>query len=139
MTSRIDRNREWRLALARATSAFLLGVTLSPLAFAQISEFDNNARLDLWLADPEKRNEVFADVVAVLDSGEPLFTPPLSLPKNSEPEKKDGESLLDALTKGKPELSFRYRYENVEDDALEEAAHASTLRTALGYRTLPYR
>jgi hypothetical protein len=32
MTNRIDRNRQWSLALARATSAFLLGMTLSGLS-----------------------------------------------------------------------------------------------------------
>jgi hypothetical protein len=32
VTSRIDRSHQWRLALTRATSAFLLGMTLSGLS-----------------------------------------------------------------------------------------------------------
>ena len=45
-------------------------------------------------------------------------------------------TLAEAVTKGKPILDFRYRYENVrEDDIFDKPAHASTLRTALGYRS----
>ena len=49
-------------------------------------------------------------------------------------------TLLEALTKGSPVLSLRYRYENVSDDAVgEKEAHASTLRTVVGYKTLSWR
>jgi hypothetical protein len=67
----------------------------------------------------------------------PALVPPLSLPRTQEPQEK--VSLTQALTKGKPSVSLRYRYENVDDGAFDEEAHASTLRTVLGYRTLPYR
>jgi hypothetical protein len=36
-------------------------------------------------------------------------------------------------------LNLRYRFENVDDGVFEKQAHASTLRTVLGYRTLPYK
>jgi len=49
-------------------------------------------------------------------------------------------TLAEAVTKGKPILNFRYRYENVEeDDSFDKPAHASTLRTALGYRSLAWK
>ncbi len=41
----------------------------------------------------------------------------------------------EALTSGKVDFSARYRYENVDDDLAPKEAHASTLRTALGYKT----
>lgn len=51
----------------------------------------------------------------------------------------EAETLEDALAKGAPSVDLRYRYELVDDGNFEENAHASTLRTALGYRTLPYK
>jgi hypothetical protein len=62
-------------------------------------------------------------------------TPPSPPAVPEEPERR---SLLDALTKGTPSLALRYRYELVDDEAFDKDAHASTLRTVLGYRTLPY-
>ena len=50
----------------------------------------------------------------------------------------EAESLKDALAKGDASVGLRYRYELVDDDNFDKDAHASTLRTALGYRTLPY-
>jgi hypothetical protein len=41
----------------------------------------------------------------------------------------------EALTSGKVDFSARYRYENVDNDLAPKEAHASTLRTALGYKT----
>jgi hypothetical protein len=51
----------------------------------------------------------------------------------------EAESLKDALATGDASVDFRYRYELVDDGNFEKDAHASTLRTALGYRTLPYK
>jgi hypothetical protein len=50
-------------------------------------------------------------------------------------------SFADALKSGKAGLSFRYRFENVSDDAVASGkeAQASTLRTALSYRTAAYK
>lgn len=42
---------------------------------------------------------------------------------------------LSFLGQGDASLSFRYRYEMVDQDGLAEDAHASTLRTRLSYRT----
>jgi hypothetical protein len=51
------------------------------------------------------------------------------------------ESFGDALKGGKAGLSFRYRYETVSDDGVASGkdAQASTLRTALSYRTAAYK
>jgi hypothetical protein len=46
----------------------------------------------------------------------------------------------EALTNGKTTIYLRYRYEDVSDDAIgDKHARASTLRTALGYRSQAYR
>jgi hypothetical protein len=47
----------------------------------------------------------------------------------------DPPNLGEAITKGKVSLNLRYRYEEV-DGKFDEPGKASTLRTALGYRTL---
>ena len=48
-------------------------------------------------------------------------------------------TLAEAITKGKPILTFRYRYENVNEDAFDKDAHASTLRTVVGYKTRSWK
>ena len=50
-----------------------------------------------------------------------------------------GPALVDALRGGTPVVTFRYRYEFVTDETFDLDAHASTLRTTLGYETAPYR
>jgi hypothetical protein len=51
------------------------------------------------------------------------------------------ESFADALKSGKAGMSFRYRFENVSDDAVASGkeAEASTLRTTLSYTTKAYK
>ena len=52
----------------------------------------------------------------------------------------DKPSLEEALKNGKTTLDLRYRYEDVSDQAIgDKHARASTLRTALGYRSRAYR
>jgi hypothetical protein len=53
----------------------------------------------------------------------------------------EAQSFADALKDGKAGLSFRYRYETVSDDGVASGkdAQASTLRTALSYRTAAYK
>jgi hypothetical protein len=48
-------------------------------------------------------------------------------------------SLKEALGDGEARVQFRYRYESVDEDAFEKDAYASTLRTALSYRTKPWK
>lgn len=48
-------------------------------------------------------------------------------------------SFSDAISKGKAALSFRYRYEHVDQDGNDENARASTLRTRLGLESAGYR
>ncbi len=43
--------------------------------------------------------------------------------------------MLSFLGEGEAKLSFRYRYEFVDQTGLSEDAHASTLRSRLTYRT----
>jgi hypothetical protein len=59
MTARIDRNRQWSLRLARATSAFLLGMTLSGLS--------------LWLLPFSVPNQILVLAHTIL--GVALFLP----------------------------------------------------------------
>ena len=54
-------------------------------------------------------------------------------------ENQQAASLSDAISKGTPLLSFRYRYEEVGQNNFDKNAHASTLRTTVGYRSLTYR
>jgi len=67
----------------------------------------------------------------------PALVPRLSLSAAAEEEQK--KSFTDSLTQGTPSVALRYRYELVDDGAFDKEAYASTLRTVLGYRTLPYR
>ena len=53
-------------------------------------------------------------------------------------EEEQAANLADAFTKGKVSLALRYRFESVADDAFAEKGEASTLRAALGFRTLPW-
>jgi hypothetical protein len=57
-------------------------------------------------------------------------------------DQKDDEeaaTLKEALAKGKPIINLRYRFENVSQDDFEKDAHASTLRTVIGYESKAYR
>lgn len=66
-----------------------------------------------------------------------LMVPVMPLAAEEEQEEL---TLAEAVTKGKPILNFRYRYENVEEeDSFDKPAHASTLRTALGYQSLAWK
>lgn len=58
------------------------------------------------------------------------------------------ETLLDAITQGKPMTNFRLRYESVDQDGFQPApnagkkldtAHAFTLRSLIGWQTAPFR
>ena len=60
-------------------------------------------------------------------------------PRAESDEEAEGLSLADALSDGTPAVTFRYRYEFVNDETFALDAHASTLRTTLGYETAPYR
>ena len=49
------------------------------------------------------------------------------------------ESLSEAFSSGHAQLSFRYRYEFVEQDSFARDANASTVRTRLNYNTRAYK
>jgi hypothetical protein len=49
------------------------------------------------------------------------------------------ESLSEAFSNGKANLSFRYRYEMVDQDGFSKDANASTLLTRLNYKTEAYK
>lgn len=48
-------------------------------------------------------------------------------------------TFVGAVSKGTFSLNLRYRYEDVDQDGVAKHGRASTLRTALAYRTLPWR
>lgn len=48
------------------------------------------------------------------------------------------DTFADSITAGDGGLIFRYRFEHVDQDGLPDDANASTLRTRLNYKTLPY-
>lgn len=48
------------------------------------------------------------------------------------------ESLLQAVTGGKPMINFRLRYETVDQDGKRDDAHAMTLRSLVGWQTAPF-
>jgi hypothetical protein len=49
------------------------------------------------------------------------------------------DNLMDAFSKGDANLSFRYRYEFVDQEGFDKNANASTLRTRLNYKTEAYK
>lgn len=51
----------------------------------------------------------------------------------------NAKTLAEALVSGKPNINFRYRFEDVAQDSLNEDSQASTLRSRLGYRTDDYK
>lgn len=62
-----------------------------------------------------------------------------ALPSLAHDADDDAGSLARAITGGDVSLSLRYRYERVGENWFDDDAHASTLRTLFGYRTLTYK
>ena len=60
--------------------------------------------------------------------------PTLSAGEKEDAEEKKAENLAEALKNGTFAANLRYRYEFVSDDAFDDDAHASTLRTAVTSR-----
>lgn len=54
-------------------------------------------------------------------------------------QREEINSVADALSKGNASVNMRYRYEFVDDENVDKDAHASTLRTTVGYRTAPFK
>jgi hypothetical protein len=62
----------------------------------------------------------------------------LSNTKEKKVEHKSRQNFSEAVTQGTPRLNVRYRYEWVDQDSFSKDAHASTIRTRLGYLTGEY-
>jgi Alginate export len=60
-------------------------------------------------------------------------------PPAAAPAPKPAATLGEAFKEGDVKLSFRYRYENVDQDNALEEADASTLRSRITYTTLPLK
>ena len=75
--------------------------------------------------------------LAVLASPTLALDPPASDPP-AAPEEGWHDLLPAALKDGRTWLSTRYRFETVEQDGFANDAHASTIRTVLGYETGDY-
>jgi hypothetical protein len=54
-------------------------------------------------------------------------------------EAEEAATVGDAITKGTPLLTFRYRFEEVDQANIDAKAHASTLRTTVGYNSGAYK
>ena len=54
-------------------------------------------------------------------------------------EEEGATTITESVTKGKINLSFRYRYEYVDQAGINDKAKASTLRTRLGLETADYK
>ena len=69
----------------------------------------------------------------------PSALPPSALPANlSVEEPIPQSSLITALNNGELDLSFRYRYENIDQQGIPNQAHASTLRSRFRYTSGAY-
>ena len=73
--------------------------------------------------------------IAGADSTDRLADKPAAVGSD---EKNSETTLVGALRGGTTSVRFRYRYEFVTDEAFRLDAHASTVRTTLGYETLQY-
>ncbi len=82
------------------------------------------------------RHTIYGALVASI-----LIAPAALVAGEEKAAPEEASSLVEALAKGKPVLSFRYRYENVSDDGVASGkdANASTLRTVVGYKSLPFK
>jgi len=49
------------------------------------------------------------------------------------------DTFFDSISEGEADISFRYRYEFVDQDGFNKDANASTLRTRLNYKTKAYK
>ncbi len=52
---------------------------------------------------------------------------------------KPADTFASALKQGATTIQLRYRFENVDQQGFDDQAHASTLRTALGYVSQPFK
>lgn len=68
-----------------------------------------------------------------------LLLVPLPVRAQESPGVGKKPTLLDALQAGRVTVDLRHRYEFVDQAGFADDAHASTLRTALGYRTGAFR
>lgn len=64
---------------------------------------------------------------------------PLTADEASTEPPKQPTSFGEALKQGEIHLGLRYRYEFVDEEPRDQDAHASTLRTALGYKSKAYK
>ncbi|MEM6794326.1 MAG: alginate export family protein, partial [Acidobacteriota bacterium] len=76
--------------------------------------------------------------ICLLSAALCLFAATLSDPLRAE-EPEQPRTFGEALTGGTAKVSLRYRFEAVDDDAFEDTAEASTLRTTLSYFTAEWR
>ena len=67
-----------------------------------------------------------------------LATAVLGLSTVSPSHAEQADSVSSMFSNGKAALSFRYRFENVDQDGIAKAANASTLKTRLNYTSASY-
>jgi len=76
---------------------------------------------------------------ASADPSEHELIESLALPANVSPEPTAFGGLREALMGGQFWASFRYRFENVDQDGFTSDANASTLRSRLGYQSAEWK
>jgi hypothetical protein len=67
-----------------------------------------------------------------------IASPAFASSAAGEEEAKNYKNVVKALKNGKFGVALRYRYEQVSGDAFDEDAYASTLRTAVSYKSAPF-
>ena len=60
-------------------------------------------------------------------------------PAPAKPAAAKPATITEAILAGKPQLSARYRFEQVDEEPFTDDAHASTLRLRLGYETAAWK
>ena len=81
------------------------------------------------------RSRFFRTALAVFA----LATVATSTTLAADTDEEEATTIKEALAKGKPIVDLRYRYENVSQDDFDKDAHASTLRTVIGYASKDYK
>jgi len=59
--------------------------------------------------------------------------------QSAQEETEEPQGVVEAFKQGTVHLGFRYRFEYVDNEPVEENAYASTLRTVLNFRSAPLR
>ena len=78
--------------------------------------------------------------MAIIKNGAILFLLIFqALPLSTQAQSETSQTALDRVTEGEISLTFRYRYEYVDQDNFDRNARASTLKSRLTFKSEQYR